>query len=343
MNVIKYAAHQPRFVGSAQRFLAETQRSTRILRSENLGLASTWAATPGLISENTQVAPDGTLTADTFLAEALGAVTGFYQLFTVSPSTTYAYGIFVKLGTLPASDFRFAIYNATAGNFIASGVAPNVTPVTDEWVWVTYVFTTPAGCTSARIYPYRFQPVTGGTIHFWGADIQVGDFSTTYIPTAASAVTRFADAANIALTAAESLAATVIGIVYFPRLTTNYQAPIIVSKDGATTNALWWRVNSAGTLVAQGQNGGVNSQSTGTLSSPAGRRIPFAMAFDATGAGVSVDGGAALNFNGMVPPAGLNRLTTVGHGSFPTSVEIESLRIMAGRVPDAQLPSLAVL
>jgi hypothetical protein len=99
---------------------------------------------------------------------------------------------------MAAADFRFAVRDDTNGAFIATDIAPSITPVTTEWRRVTYTFTTPVGCVLVRPYPYRFNPATyGTTVHLWGGQLEAGAFASSYIATTTAAATRNADVASI--------------------------------------------------------------------------------------------------------------------------------------------------
>jgi hypothetical protein len=160
--------------------LIKTAVTNLLLRSEEFDNAS-WTGGALVITANTQAAPNGTITADTLTASS--GTPNFYQVLTCTASTSYTFSFYVKLGTMPASDFKFAVRDDTAGVFIATDITPNVTPVTTEWRRVSYTFTTPVGCVLVRVYPYRFTVVTGGTAFLWGAQLEqastVGDYIQT--------------------------------------------------------------------------------------------------------------------------------------------------------------------
>lgn len=171
--------------------LVEEQRTNLCLYSEDLSNAA-WAKGAGVSATyNTTTAPDGTTTADTLTLS--GTDNGIYQSITVNASTTYTWSWWVKLGTMAAADFKFAIYDNTAAAFIAQDIVPTQTPNSTGWTRISYTFTTPVGCTSIRVYVFRNGTVSAGTVHVWGMQAEPGTMSTSYIATTSASVTRAAD------------------------------------------------------------------------------------------------------------------------------------------------------
>lgn len=186
--------HKP-LTGESLGLLIEEQRTNLCLWSADFSNAA-WVVNTATVTTNTQTAPDGTVTADTF--SPTSGTSSIHQQVTCLASTVYTWSFYVRLGTMAAADFRFAVRDDSNGAFIAIDIVPNITPVTTEWRRVTYTFTTPVGCVLVRPYPYRFSPASYGTTFFiWGAQLEAGAFPTSYIPTTSAAATRAADMANI--------------------------------------------------------------------------------------------------------------------------------------------------
>jgi hypothetical protein len=196
-------AYGPRFdhdpvTRECKGLLIEEQRTNLFQRSSELGNAY-WSSGGISISEDDQTSPDGGLNADTITS--LTGTPTIYREVVCTASTVYTLSFYIKLGTLPSNNFKFAVYNVTGASFIAQDIIPTITPVTTEWRRVTYTFTTPPSCVLVRPYLVRFPFVTTGTFFLWGAQLEAGLFATSYIPTTTGTGARSADVCTISSSA----------------------------------------------------------------------------------------------------------------------------------------------
>jgi len=114
----------------------------------------------------------------------------YHSGMSVSASTQYTFSFYAK-GNLNTP--KLAVYDQSNGAFIVVDVAYTISD--DSWTRIKQTITTPVGCTSLRVYPIR--GTGNGTIYFWGAQVEEGSYSSSYIPNhSGGSVTRDADDLN---------------------------------------------------------------------------------------------------------------------------------------------------
>jgi hypothetical protein len=190
----------PRFHHDTQNnvagLLLETNSATNLVTRSNGLNVSPWIAFQSTVTGENIVAPTGATTGDT-ITPSTSAASGVYQIVTVAASTQYTFSFYARLGTLSVSDYKFAIYNASAAAWLAQDIVPNVTLSANQWTRVSYTFTTPAGCTSLHVYPFRSSIGVTGTLSAWGVQLETGDTASSLIITDGSAATRPADSCTL--------------------------------------------------------------------------------------------------------------------------------------------------
>lgn len=142
------------------------------------------------LTPNSVEAPDGSQTAETFD----GAINnwGLFGTVTVTPSTTYTTSFYVKQGTSARLKLRLRDQTNLV-NIVERDYTSEVN--TSSWTRVTETFTTPAGCTSLRVYPFADNGV--GTAYLWGVQVEEGSVLTDYTPSVESFVSRASSATYV--------------------------------------------------------------------------------------------------------------------------------------------------
>ena len=173
--------------GGCPSLLLESQRSNLLPQSEYFG-ASDWLKTGLTIASNEVASPDGNLNA-TEVTITNGAHF-LFDIISVSASTTYTFSWYAKRGT--ATNVSYSIYDNTNSVDIISSTSYYSQLSDTEWKRISVQFTTSATTTSVRPYVLRDGGQTG-TISIYGAMVEAGSYSTSYIPTYGVSSTRVAD------------------------------------------------------------------------------------------------------------------------------------------------------
>ena len=185
--------------GNRLGLLVEEARTNLIANSDFDAGVSTSAAT---ITADTVTSPDGTQNAATL--ELTGNTSGFaYYTVTVTASTKYTWSWFAKAGT--ATAHVYAVYDNSNAAFVSRQeyTLTNGENYGNGWYRHQVAFTTPAGCTSVRVYPQRNTDAGGavagtqGTMFVWGGQLEADAFASSIIRTTGSTATRAVDNVEI--------------------------------------------------------------------------------------------------------------------------------------------------
>ena len=271
--------------GSCPSILVEPQRTNLALRSQEFDNL-TWTMFNGTVLANQTIAPDGTNTADKVTMGGAGSATLRQTISGVSNGTVVTFSLYIKQGSGVTAFLDISDTKSTV----------DITPTAN---WIRYTYSVAFNSTNNFI-DIELRGTSGSAFcYIWGAQLEVGSYPTSYIPTVASSVTRNADV--ISKTGISSLIGQTEGTLFMDCKIN--ALPLDGSFFGIqkTSSNFVIRFGSNGSVIyAQSYNGSTNLFYQ-TFSYTLGSRIKAAFAYKA--------GSYAFYINGVQIGTGSNATT----------------------------------
>lgn len=243
-GLIQYAAtEEPRidFTNySKGALLLEPQRTNLCLYSKTL---SSWTVLNGgsiqTITDNDEVAPDGTTTASTLEFTSTGSSLIRHFSNTSYTSAKHSCSFWAKKVSGSGSVF-----------FGLTDTETEFTP-TDEWVRYEVNNITPTNFGVNLFLDLSFIGSTGDKIAVWGMQFEAGTYSTSTIPTAGSTATRIQEFIENRYTGLSSASGTIFIDIDTKGLDSNY-AKIIALRDTVTGDSIRFEPFQSGSAFILG-------------------------------------------------------------------------------------------
>jgi hypothetical protein len=340
------------------RLLLEPQRTNGHTFSENFDNAA-WNKLNATISANAAVSPSGYQDADKLIDNSTSGGHIAFQTYSFASAAAHTISIFAKAAEITSIN----IYNNVAAGFdatfnlsngtvtsVASGGTATITSYGNGWYRCAVTATA-----SVSSLNTQFRLVKSGSTSYvgngtdgafiWGAQVELGAYATSYIPTLGTSVTRVADAAS--KTGISSLIGQTEGVIFF-----DYVASA-QNQDGAGFAALtifgtasdniqlynigttlyWYARNTAGVLIDQ----------TANQTLVAGQRYKIAYAYKSGDYALYINGVQKRTYTGSaVPAVSQFNLCGTGFGVTPAGVknEFSQMLLFKTRLTNAQLAEL---
>ncbi|MGY8666174.1 hypothetical protein Q3C01_28015 [Bradyrhizobium sp. UFLA05-109] len=174
--------------------LIEESRTNLIGSSNAFNTWSTSSGTPSA-TVSAVAALDGSTNTAYLLTNASSSSSAYFYLPlapTGASGTTFTFSVFARspTGTATVSFAGLSQYSSATNSNVGAGSS-----------WARYNVQLVTNTTNGNVYP-QMALAANSSVMVWGAQLEQGSFPTSYIPTAAAAVTRGADAMTIGTTAA---------------------------------------------------------------------------------------------------------------------------------------------
>lgn len=347
--------HDPS-TGESLGLLIEEARTNSIPESI-ISSAKGWTVTSITETLNATTAPDGTLTATeyTLTTSSNPATRRVFRFAGTSTLTDYTVTVFAKAGGTDELYMRgiansgIIKINLISGVVTSNGSTSSVTTTayTNGWWRISLTDT----ATDPIVYlSIPTGVAAGGSFYVWGAQVEVGSFPSSYIPTTTSAVTRAADLASITGTNFSSWYNQSEGTVFVEAQAVDggtSQQLLHTYGNSTTSNRGMYYTNNTNRPSAYWVNAGTNQallqSSTPTLGFE-GNPFKYVAAYNTGDFALGYDGGNLIFDTSGTPDPTIYRASL---GSFNATSSflnghISRLTYFPTRKPDEDLTSLSL-
>ncbi|OFW88060.1 MAG: hypothetical protein A3J37_08325 [Alphaproteobacteria bacterium RIFCSPHIGHO2_12_FULL_45_9] len=338
---------------AAKGILIEESKNNVVKYSEQLEQAN-WGKAYTNISSNVTPSPDGNMTADRFSADGSNNSHFLFIYNIFSSGSDYAVSFFVKkdtanfvLASVTGSSYvnvRLDLNTGTKTTTTSGGSTlynSTIQSLPNGWYWVRFAFRQTSGQTQdLRIYVYNATNPEASTASafLWGAQIEQGIFSTSYIPTTTATVTRAADVLTVPTGSwTDAAKGTLLGIAQQNSLISTHPTYIATVGNNSSSDFAALFLNAASGKSAVVNTSGVDqyNQLLGTY--VAGNTTKIALAYQANDFRAAMDGSfATATSSGTIPSVSVLRIGD-RDGTRTLNGTVQMFKYYPARVPNTQL------
>lgn len=334
--LVAFASGVPRITDKG--FLVERARTNYTLRSQEIDNAS-WIKTNMAVTADDTLAPDGTMTADKIYVSAAASGTTIYQNVTPGAGTTITASIYAKKGTSATVVNQFGIRDSTAGvtllvftvnyDTLAVTYSTGSSGVTVQQCangWIRIVMT--LAWTSGNVVRTYTGYTTGvqtlnDYAYVWGAQVEVGDIVSSYIPTTTASVTRAEDLPTITAPADLLTQGTLVTSTIPPSVMSATSHSFTSMSSTTSGVSFAFPVSLSGSLTRHRRNAnsvaGTNIDPANTFT-PGARTKTAGTWGRAGGDGACLNGGTVAAAALPVDPFAINEIRPGRYASNPSSL-----------------------
>jgi len=339
--------------------LTGEQRTNLLLRSAELDNAS-WIKSASSATANAIASPDGGVNADKLVENSASAVHLISQLVSFTSGSAYTASfyakaserslVFILLNTSAFPAGSDAEFNLASGTVSATGASATASISDAGNGWYRCSVTATANATTSDSVQARMRIVSGtstylgdGTsgLYLWGAQVEVGAFATSYIPTTSAQVTRTADSITVTGSSFTGIHSATAGTLYaefnLPAVTGTRP---IVSLDDGTANERIELYASGTSLKFRVIDGGVTQCdiTIGTIAASTFYKV--AVAWSANDFAGCLSGGTVqTDTSGTLPTVDRMRIGSDQAGNYQNGHQKRTARFLE-RLTNAELQTI---
>ena len=319
---LNYPMIDGKVVGCPHHILEPT-RTNRVYNSEEFSGNETGVS----VSRNQLISPDGTLNADRILNDSSNGehlITGSYSGSITSGLDYVASAFFKSDGTGGKGVIRFytgswenAVFNLEDGtiSYTSSGVS-KIENYGNGWYRCSLKFTAPTDYGNTIIQlaignslnQFSYQGASSLGVYFWGVQLEVGSYPTSYIPTNGNAVTRSAEVANGSGDADTFNDSEGVLMAEISALANDGTSRRIALSSGNNTNRIEILYTSSNDSITYLVVSGNTAQATDSSANIATQFNKVAVKYKANDFAFWINGFELLTDNSGITPTGLNTL-----------------------------------